>query len=501
MNPLQGKSSAGTSTVPLSIKQEEPTSTVEMVANSSSSTDCVSPDLGEMSGPNSAPSVTVSASPDSIPSVNVNDNPDSIPSATVSANPGSKESPQPHSMKSMESGSRSNSFSSAILSSSSPPNTNQVLSSQITTTLNPKSNPKYHSSCLPDSTTQSQPTSHKNTDAKLNHTASSSDQGYHSISSSRGGQMTASIGNESELSGASSCVHRSSPESSQYRPYSPEYPQSVFSSDGSLPPPSNHALSHVDSNSSESNHSQPSGTTVLHHPNGQLSHVMTPVMTQPVKQVTPTHQMQASDVYPQHFIHSQPIHGDNFGVHSQVSHQQLGHQVQTDGRRTVIVGNGYGALQFPQQNYSTVMNGGRNVGANPANYVFPHANANQMGMTFVKTEPASPPYYTPPYMSGNPVPQPRGAAAIFTGPHYLEGQGFHQQSVGAQMFTASATAPGNRNNVCLQVTYSDYHIVGNFRMVQNFAVFADRSAAVKIRTVNFSSASFGLLVDVVSPER
>ena len=38
-------------------------------------------------------------------------------------------------------------------------------------------------------------------------------------------------------------------------------------------------------------------------------------------------------------------------------------------------------------------------------------------------------------------------------------------------------------------------------MVQNFAVFADKSATTKIRTTNFSSASYGLLVGVVSPER
>ena len=37
-------------------------------------------------------------------------------------------------------------------------------------------------------------------------------------------------------------------------------------------------------------------------------------------------------------------------------------------------------------------------------------------------------------------------------------------------------------------------------MVQNFVAFADRSAAVKIRTTNFSTASYGLLVGVVSPE-
>ena len=37
-------------------------------------------------------------------------------------------------------------------------------------------------------------------------------------------------------------------------------------------------------------------------------------------------------------------------------------------------------------------------------------------------------------------------------------------------------------------------------MVQNFAVFTDRSAAVKIRTTNFSSSSCELLVGVVSPE-
>ena len=35
-----------------------------------------------------------------------------------------------------------------------------------------------------------------------------------------------------------------------------------------------------------------------------------------------------------------------------------------------------------------------------------------------------------------------------------------------------------------------YRVAGTFRMVQNFAVFADRSAATKIRTTNFSSACF-----------
>ena len=45
-----------------------------------------------------------------------------------------------------------------------------------------------------------------------------------------------------------------------------------------------------------------------------------------------------------------------------------------------------------------------------------------------------------------------------------------------------------------------YCIAGNFRMVQNFAVFVDRTAAAKIRTTKFSSASYVLLVGVVSPE-
>ena len=46
-----------------------------------------------------------------------------------------------------------------------------------------------------------------------------------------------------------------------------------------------------------------------------------------------------------------------------------------------------------------------------------------------------------------------------------------------------------------------YCIAGNFRMVQNFALFTDRLAAAKIRTTNFSSAIYGLLVGVISPER
>ena len=40
-------------------------------------------------------------------------------------------------------------------------------------------------------------------------------------------------------------------------------------------------------------------------------------------------------------------------------------------------------------------------------------------------------------------------------------------------------------------------------MVQNFTFFVDRSATAKIRTTNFSSlssANYGLLVGVVSPE-
>ena len=48
-----------------------------------------------------------------------------------------------------------------------------------------------------------------------------------------------------------------------------------------------------------------------------------------------------------------------------------------------------------------------------------------------------------------------------------------------------------------------YRIAGSFRMVQNFAVFADSSAAAEIRTTNFSSlssANYGLSVGVVSPE-
>ena len=44
-----------------------------------------------------------------------------------------------------------------------------------------------------------------------------------------------------------------------------------------------------------------------------------------------------------------------------------------------------------------------------------------------------------------------------------------------------------------------YLIAGNFHMVQNFAVFVDRSAAAKIRTMKFlslSSANYGLSVGV-----
>ena len=476
VDPLQGKGGAdATLTSPLNVKQEEPTSTVELATNShdegSSSTDCVSPDLDEIPGPDSSPSVMVSASPDSIPSVNVMG---SVPSVTVStsaSSAGIKEPPRPHSMSSTGTGDRkhSSSSSSSIPSSSTSPM--KPVSPPPT-----KSTDFNHSNCLPDSTTRSsisssssQPVSHKGTSdpCKMNHAASGSDQGYHSVSSNGGGggQMIASVGNESDVSGASSCVYRSSPESTQYPPYSPDYPQSVFSSDGSLPPP---ALSHVDS--PDSNQSKPAcGTTVLHHPpNGQLSHdniltpgtqpvkqpisltPVTPVM--PMKQVTPRHQIQSSSgSYPQHFIRGQPIHRDNFGMHTQASHhhQQLG---RTEGRRTVIVGNGYGAPQLPQYNYTVR----QNQGANPGNHVFSTSNANQMGMTFVKTEPPSPQYYAPPYVRGHPAPQSQlqGTAAIFTGPHYPEGRGIHHQSVGAQILTASATGKGRNSLYTCAVDHS-----------------------------------------------
>ena len=55
-------------------------------------------------------------------------------------------------------------------------------------------------------------------------------------------------------------------------------------------------------------------------------------------------------------------------------------------------------------------------------------------------------------------------------------------------------------NTHMQSYTEVYHIVGNFHMVQNFTVFTDRSAAAKIRSTNFSSASYGLLVGVVSSE-
>ena len=468
VDPLQGKgSSADASTAaPLMIKQEEPTSTVEMVTNlddeGSSSTDCVSPDLGEMSGPDSTPSVTAGVNPDSIPSVNFKDSPDSVPSVTA----GVKASPQPHSI---DSGNRNHSSSSTSISSS----TNSV--NQITPPQKTKSD-FNHSNCLPDSTTCSISSSsselaspNKSSDAcKMNHTASSSDQGYHSISSNGGGgHVTASISNESELSGASSsCMYRSSPESLKYPLYSP---QSVFSSDGSLPPPNGHALSHIDSPESLTSQSKPAQcattSTVLHHPaSDQLSHIdiVTPVTQSvkrvmppliPMKQVTPpTHQIQASGSYPPPLIqYSQQVHGDNLGVHVQASHhdQPLGHQLRAEGRRTVIVGNGHGAPQFPQYSYGAVS---RNEGENPSNF-FPNSNINQVGMAFVKTEPTSPPYYPPPpgpyIISGNPAPQHQGSAAIFTGPHYLEGRGIHHQGVGTQMLTASATGKGARESIAL----------------------------------------------------
>ena len=460
MDPLQGKGgSADTSTAaPLMIKQEEPTSTVEMATNlddeGSSSTDCVSPDLGEISGP------------DSTPPVNVKDSPDSVPSVTA----GVKALPQPHSISSTDGGNRNHSSSSTSISSSTS-SVNEISPPQ-------KSKSDFnHSNCLPDSTTCSVSSSidsselaspNKSSDAcKMNHTASSSDQGYHSISSNGGrGLVTESISNESELSGASSsCMYRSSPESLKYPLYSP---QSVFSSDGSLPPPNGHALSHVDSPESLTSQSKPAQcattSTVLHHPTSdQLSHIdiVTPV-TQPVKRVMPplipmkqvtppTHQIQVSGSYPPPLIqYSQQVHGNNLGVHVQASHhdQQLGHQLHVEGRRTVIVGNGHGAPQFSQYNYAAVS---RNEGANPGNF-FPNSNVNQVGMAFVKTEPTSPPYYPPPgpyIISGNPAPQPpQGSTAIFTGPHYLEGRGIHQQGVGTQIFTAPATGKGENPLYC-----------------------------------------------------
>ena len=46
-----------------------------------------------------------------------------------------------------------------------------------------------------------------------------------------------------------------------------------------------------------------------------------------------------------------------------------------------------------------------------------------------------------------------------------------------------------------------YHIAGNFRMVQIFTVSRIDQPPRKMRTTNFSSASYVLLVGVVLPER
>lgn len=473
VDPLQGKAGTDVSAKPLSAKEEEPTSTVEMERNSptldeegSSSTGSLSQNVVEESVSNSTPLVTVDTNLDS----SVNAGPGSIPPVAVRVSTEMKQSPK--SVSSAESTGRSISSSSSASSFSC----NQPLdisSADLeappqSTTILPSRSTDFHSNCYPaDSTTLSVSStssschraSCESTDAKPNRTVSG-DQGYHSISSGRSGPsfVLSSVENESEVTGTSSCACRGSPESSLYPPFSPDYPQSVFSSDGSLPPPSNPTLSHVEP--SESN-SIPGGATVLHHPNSQRHHIMTlvtPQLSQPVHQVTPLksvipvmppnqvlptpHAMQASATFSSQFNSGRLTHDNNFGMQVHGSYQQIGHQPQVDSRRTII-GSGNGSSQFSQQNYYGV--------TNPP--IFPGFTANQShGMTFVKAEPSSPPHYVPLHVGGNQIPQPQGATAIFTVPqHHLKGQQFHQQNMGMQVFTTSATGTVKINTFCCWV--------------------------------------------------
>ena len=185
----------------------------------------------------------------------------------------------------------------------------------------------------------------------------------------------ASTGNESEMSG-SSVVRRSSPESSLYTAFSPEYPQSVFSYDGSIPPPLSHT-SRVDSPGSDSH-------STLHHPSSQIqSQVRTPATPD-----TTPYPLQAAD-------HFQAVSSKQFITGDINRFLMSGNSQQPRSNLDAVVNSShssYGSPRVPRHGYGMTVNGSGshgNVGGAPFN-LLPDWDSRQVGgSTFAKVNESS----------------------------------------------------------------------------------------------------------------
>ena len=283
---------------------------------------------------------------------------------------------------------------------------------------------KVGNSCQPDSTTSgsaSQPDMQKKNDVNFNRRPVSDDVGYHS-ETSHGTRQMASVGNESEVSG-SSCAHRSSPEPSMFTAFSPDYPQSVFSSDNSLPPPSNRGAAHTNSAAFDSQY-------MLHHQSGEISHGMIPAPSETcVFQVSSVNQQSFKGSLPQQFIHGQPSQLCNRFFISGVSMDSQP-RPQYLGRTHVNFGDGhycdgcYGDSCCHQSSFSHHSVGGTSgfMGSAPANF-HPNRNNGSSSLSFMKEEPSSPPPHAPPYISNAAT---QGATVIFSMSGILGEQRFNQ---------------------------------------------------------------------------
>ena len=434
VNPLQSdevsqsRTTDDSTAMSSSHKREEPSSTVDGISSSTPTEeeetitlvdDCVSSDSAATPESSSIPSVIDSSQPsDSSPEINSKSNRSSVDGQSHSYS------------KSSTSSDSVSSITSSTLSQISPKA--KKLSQQSLQSADIVA----ETSCQPDSTTSRSCSQSENQTKSSTCTeptrGTSGDLGYHSVSS-RGSGETASIGNESEISG--SFHQRSSPESSLYTPFSPEYPQSVFSSDSSLPPPSNRTLLHVIEPSLSITNTQPP----LHHhqPSVQSAQVMTPFP----QQARSIYQIPVDDRYcgftsnqgppnRQHLLQhdGQFSHDHHFFVSGVVTDSsQLKPQL---GLRHVSAEGGYSSYDaskhllpsFPTSNGSSSSYLGD--GGTPAN-ILHDWNPNEIRTTFVKQEPSTSPPYVP----------PQGTAAMFNNPQVLGDQRFKHNGSSPHLMT------------------------------------------------------------------
>lgn len=468
VNPLQGieTSQLSLSDNPLesssnSKQVEEPSSTVEGPCTNSSTkgvvissmVDSMSSESGETSQFNSIPSVDASAE-------KIND---------TSAHLHSMSSRVSTSLRSHDSSSSLSTINSITPSSSSSspddytsaPRTQEIHANQKSQAAKDSST---ESSCQPDSTTVSvSMLSSQASDLQTNKMVTvsrgrSGDHGYHS-ESSRGSRSRASVGNESEVSG--SCVQRGSPESSLYTPFSPDYPQSVFgSSDGSLPPPSNHALSHSDSPISDSHSATYAASCPCPpHPGGsQISHAMPPpvIPEPPAYQMSSVSQLGFCDTTcapPQQFVRGHTMLGDRYLVSGLMMNSSpvTSHQGH-DERQFSANHYDNNPLRFPQQSI-LVRNGGGGGGGGdgsggdkgdvPINYLHHNQNSNKINIAFMKQEPSPSQSY---YCAGPSCVSPQGTTAIFNNPHILRDQSFNKQNGSSPPVMTQTMFPQHQQN-------------------------------------------------------